>query len=77
MTYSHAVRKVSTGRSVFTVTSYEAKAVAIAAGGRVGKNNKYLEYEIDKGKENVLGYYYHYYIYNRKRGYVYFLFKVR
>lgn len=42
--------------------------------GNVGKNNKKLIPEIDKGKENVPGYYYHYYTYNRKGGHVYYLF---
>lgn len=33
------------------LTHREAKAVALAAGGDTGKNNKALESEIDKGKE--------------------------
>ena len=74
LTYRQAVKEVSRGRSVFTVTSYEAKAVAIAAGGKTGKNNKKLFSEIDKGKKNVPGYYYYYHTYNRKGGHVYYLF---
>ena len=50
LTYSQAVKEVKAGRSVFTVTSYEAKAVALAAGGKTGKNNKKLQPEIDRGK---------------------------
>ena len=74
LTYSKAVKEVVKGRSVFTVTRYEAKAVAIAAGGKTGRNNKQLLPEIDKGKKNVPGYYYHYHTYNRKGGHVYYLF---
>lgn len=74
LTFNQAVSEVSSGRSVFTVTWYEAKAVAIAAGGDSGSNNKQLYQEIDKGKENTPGYYYHYHTYNRQGGHVYFLF---
>ncbi len=74
LTYSQAVKEVIAGRSVFTVTWYEAKAVALAAGGSTGKNNKSLYPEIDKGKENIKGYYWHYHTYNRKGGHVYYLF---
>ena len=59
---------------VFAVTWYEAKAVALEAGGSIGNNNKSLYPEIDKGKENVKGYYWHYHTYNRKGGHVYYLF---
>ena len=39
------------------------------------KNKKPFGPEIDKGKENTLGYYYHYHIYNKlKKGHVFFLF---
>lgn len=74
LTYTQAVKEVIAGRSVFAVTSYEAKAVAIAAGGSTGSNNKSLYPEIDKGKENTKGYYWHYHTYNRKGGHVYYLF---
>ena len=74
LTYSQAVKEVTKGNSVFTVTWYEAKAVALAAGGRTGANNKNLYPEIDKGKENTPGYYWHYHTYNRKGGHVYYLF---
>ena len=74
LTFSQAVKEVQAGRSVFAVTWYEAKAVAIAAGGESGYNNKQLQPEIDKGQENTPGYYYHYHTYNRSGGHVYFLF---
>ena len=74
LTYAQAVREVQAGRSIFTVTWYEAKAIAIDAGGRNGRNNKKLRPEIDYGKENTPGFYYHYHIYNRRGGHIYFLF---
>ena len=49
LTFSQAVKEVQAGRSVFAVTWYEAKAVAIAAGGKSGHNNRQLQPEIDKG----------------------------
>ena len=71
ITYSKAVKEVSNGRNVFTVTSSEAKAVAKAA----YSNKKPVGPEIDKGKENTMGYYYHYHVYQRKKkGHVFFLF---
>ena len=74
ITFNQAVRRVKNGDSVFTVMWYEAKEVAIAAGGESGSNNKNLLPEIDKGKENEKGYYYHYHTYNRKGGHVYYLY---
>jgi hypothetical protein len=71
ISYSKAVKEVSSGRNVFTVTCAEAKAVAKAA----YSNKKPVGPEIDKGKENTLGYYYHFHVYGRnKKGHVYFLF---
>ncbi|MBR6052008.1 MAG: RHS repeat-associated core domain-containing protein, partial [Clostridia bacterium] len=71
ITYAQAVKEVSSGRDVFTVTRSEAKAVAKAA----YSNKKPVEPEIDKGKENTIGYYYHYHVYGRKKkGHVFFLF---
>ena len=71
ISYSKAVKEVSNGRNVFTVTSSEAKAVAKAA----YSNKKPVGPEIDKGKENTMGYYYHYHVYQRKKkGHVFFLF---
>jgi len=74
LTFSQAVYEVKAGRSVFAVTWYEAKSVAIAAGGRTGHNNKPLFSEIDSGKENTPGFYYHYHTYNRSGGHAYYLF---
>ena len=72
LTYSQAVKEVASKRNVFAVTSYEAKAVARAAGGNSGNNNKPLYPEIH-GK-SFLGYYWHYHTYNRKGGHVFYLF---
>ncbi len=72
LTYSQAVKEVASKRNVFAVTSYEAKAVARAAGGNSGNNNKPLYPEIH-GKSS-LGYYWHYHTYNRKGGHVFYLF---
>jgi len=58
---------------VFTVTCFEAEALARAAGGRTGANNKELIPE-NHGEEGEPGYYDHYHTYNRKGGHVYFLF---
>ena len=71
ISYGTAVSEVSKGRNVFTVTRSEAKAVAKAA----YSNKSPVGPEIDKGKENVIGYYYHFHVYNRKKkGHVFFLF---
>lgn len=62
---------VSYGRNVFTVTKAEAKAVAKAA----GYNKKPVGPEIDSGKSGIMGYYYHYHIYNRgNKAHVWYLF---
>ena len=74
LTFTQAVRMVASGGNVFTVTQAEAKAVARAAGGRKGDNNKPLFPEIDSRSENALGYYYHYHPQNHGRGHVFFLF---
>ena len=69
ISYSKAVKEVSNGRNVFTVTSSEAKAVAKAA----YSNKKPYGPEIHGG--GALGYYYHYHVYDhRKNGHVFFLF---
>lgn len=71
ITYAQAVKEVSSGRDVFTVTRSEAKAVAKAA----YSNKKPEGPEINYGKENTIGYYYHYHVYGRKKkGHVFFLF---
>ena len=74
LTFNQAVKEVVAGRSVFAVTWFEAKAVAIAAGGQTGHNNKSLQPEIDRGKENTPGFYWHYHTYDRSGGHVYYLF---
>ena len=69
ISYSTAVKEVSCGRNVFTVTSSEAKAVAKAA----YSNKKPYGPEIHGG--GALGYYYHYHVYGHKKdGHVFFLF---
>lgn len=73
LTYSQAVKEVAKGNNVFAVTKYEAKVVAIAAGGK-SKDAKNVINEIDKGKKNVPGHYYHYHTYNRQGGHVFYLF---
>ena len=74
LTFRQAVYEVQHGRSVFAVTWFEARAVAREAGGTFGHNNKQLMPEIDSGKENTPGYYFHYHTYDRSGGHVYFLF---
>ena len=71
LTYSQAVSYVKKGYNVFTVTWYEAKAVALAAGGTTGRNNKKL-YPEKHGQGK--GFYWHYHTYNRKGGHVFYLF---
>ena len=69
ITYNTAVKEVSNGRNVFTVTSAEAKAVAKAA----YSNKKPFGPEIHGG--GALGYYYHYHVYeHKKNGHVFFLY---
>ena len=71
ISYGTAVTEVSRGNNVFTVTRAEAKAVAKAA----YSNKTPVGPEIDKGKENALGYYYHFHVNGRrKKGHVFFLF---
>jgi len=72
LTFNQAVHEVSAGRNVFTVTYWEAEAVARTAGGQVGANNQPLFPEIHHNGDP--GYYYHYYTYNRKGGHVFYLF---
>lgn len=42
LTFNQAVKEVADGKNVFAVTRWEAEAVARAAGGNVGGNNKPL-----------------------------------
>lgn len=67
ISYGTAVKEVSRGNSVFTVTRTEAKAVAKAA-------YSHKKVVIHKSHKSVLGYYPHYHVYNHnKYGHVYFL----
>lgn len=71
ISYGTAVSEVSKGRDVFTVTRLKAKAVAKAA----YSNKSPIGPEIDKGKEDTIGYYYHFHVHKRKKkGHVFFLF---
>lgn len=71
LSYSEAKSYVKNGKSVFTVTKSEAKALAKSAYG--GK--KPVGPEIDKGKKGVLGYYWHFHVYGRKnKAHVWYLF---
>ena len=71
ISFGTAVSEVSKGRNVFADTRLKAKAVAKAA----YSNKSPVGPEIDKGKENVIGYYYHFHVYKRKKkGHVFFLF---
>ena len=69
LTYVEAIQKINQGHSVFTVTSREAMALALSA----SKNYTVLNKEIDAGKENTKGFYWHYHPEPRNRGHVYFL----
>lgn len=70
LSYSQAVKEVSRRHNVFTVTKAEAKAVAKVA----GNNKKPTKAEIDKGKNGIIGYYWHYHTYNRNGAHVWYLF---
>lgn len=59
LTSTKAVSRVSKEKDVFAVSKQYAYNLAKKFGGVVGP-------EIDKGKENVLGYYYHYHVQKRK-----------
>ena len=74
LTFNQAVNNVKKGKHVFAVTKLEAESVARVAGGKTGRNNKPLPNEIDRGKENIKGYYYHFHTYNRKGGHVFYMF---
>lgn len=56
------------------MTKLEAESVARVAGGKTARNNKPLPNEIDRGKENIKGYYYHFHTYSRKGGHVFYMF---
>ena len=68
ISYGIAVKEVSRGNNVFTVTRAEAKAVAKAA----YSHKKPMKYE--NHGQGMLGYYPHYHVYNHnKSGHVFFL----
>ncbi len=62
LSYSQAVTEMRKGNSIFTVTRSEAKSVAKAA----GNNKKPVGPEIDNGKYDTIGYYYHFHVNGRK-----------
>jgi len=70
LTYKQAVKYVIQGKNIFTVTSGEAYAVAIAAGG----TPKSVINEIDKGKQNTKGYYWHYHVNRQNKAHIWYLF---
>ena len=70
LTYDEAVQEIEQGHNVFTVTSGEAMALALTA----SKKGSVLNKEIDTGKENTDGYYWHYHPKPRNDGHVFFLF---
>ena len=70
LSYAQAVKEVSAGRNVFTVTRAEAEVVARVA----NSNKKTIGPEIDKNKSGVIGYYYHYHVSRKNKGHVWYLF---
>lgn len=70
LTYKQAVKYVIQVKNIFTVTSGEAYAVAIAAGG----TPKSVINEIDKGKQNTKGYYWHYHVNRQNKAHIWYLF---
>ena len=70
LTYKEAVKYVIQGKNIFTVTSGEAYAVAIAAGG----TPKSVINEINKGKQNTKGYYWHYHVNRNHKAHIWYLF---
>ena len=69
LTYDEAVQEINQGHNVFTVTSREALALALTASA----DNSNLEPQIDKGKENVTGYYWHFHTNPKNDGHVFYL----
>lgn len=62
LSYSEALNELKKGNNIFTVTRVEARALAMDA-----YNNKTpIGPQIDNGKEDVPGYYYHYHVFGRK-----------
>ena len=73
ISFDTAVTRVKNGQDVFAVTQTEAMVVAFTASGELTPVGP----EIDRGKENTVGYYHHYHPYNRTpKAHVFFLFAV-
>ena len=70
LTYDEAVQEINQGHNVFTVTRGEAMALALTA----SKKDSVLNKEIDTGKENTKGFYWHYHPKPKNGGHVFFLF---
>lgn len=69
ISYTVALNEIRNGRNVFTVTKTEAYNLAKNATGK-----KPVGPEVDNGKANVVGYYYHFHRNGRKAVHVCFLF---
>ena len=61
LSYIEATERVHSNKDVFAVSKHAAYSLAKSASGGIEPVGP----EIDKGKEGVLGYYYHYHTYNR------------
>jgi len=70
LTYAQAIEYVISGKSIFTVTSVEAYAVYLAAGGSPTN----IINEIDIGKNNTKGFYWHYHIDRKNKAHIWYLF---
>ena len=69
LSFDDAINEIKAGRNVFTVTKSDAAHLIYSAFGHTG-----IGPEIDLGKENTNGYYYHYHENRKNRGHVFFLF---
>jgi RHS repeat-associated protein len=69
LTLDQAISEVKAGRNVFAVTKSEARIVAQAA-----STHPVCDPEIDKGKEIVTGYYYHFHTNVKNGAHVWYLF---
>ena len=56
-----AILRIKTNKDVFCASKPYAKNLAKSSYG----NRKPVGPEIDKGKQDILGYYYHYHVFNR------------
>ena len=70
-----AIEEVRNGRNVFTVTKAEAEDVARYASSFSGKLDP-IGPQIDKGKENTIGFYKHYHTHYHGTGHVFYLFEI-